>query len=99
VRYVTTVPTQALGLLNGAFTQEQAAALARRLQREAPGDMSAQIRRAIRLTTGRQPSEEEVQADLRFLQRLMADHQLDSATALTRYCLLCLNTNEFVYID
>jgi len=99
VRYVTTVPTQALGLLNGAFTQEQAAAFARRLQREAPGDMPAQIHRAIRLTTGRQPSEEEVQADLRFLQRLMVDHQLDSATALTRYCLLCLNTNEFVYID
>jgi mono/diheme cytochrome c family protein len=99
VRYVTTVPTQALGLLNGAFTQEQAAAFARRLQREAPGDLAAQVRRAIRLTTGRQPSEEEVQADLRFLQRLMADHQLDSAAALTRYCLLCLNTNEFVYID
>ena len=99
VRYVTTVPTQALGLLNGAFTQEQAAAFARRLQREAPGDLPAQIRRAIRLTTGRQPSEEEIQADLRFLHRLMADHQLDSVTALTRYCLLCLNTNEFMYID
>jgi hypothetical protein len=99
VRYVTTVPTQALGLLNGAFAQEQAAALARRLQHEVPNDLPAQIRRAIRLTTGRQPTSQEVQDDLRFLQRLMEEHKLDPTTALSRYCLLCLNTNEFIYID
>ena len=99
VRYVTTVPTQALGLLNGAFAQEQAAALARRLQQEVPNDLPAQIRRAIRLTTGRQPTSQEVQDDLRFLQRLMEEHKLDPTTALSRYCLLCLNTNEFIYID
>ena len=33
VRYTTTVPTQALGLLNGAFTNEQAARFADRLSR------------------------------------------------------------------
>ena len=38
VRYTTTVPTQALGLLNGEFANEQAARLADRLRREAPGD-------------------------------------------------------------
>ena len=36
VRYTTTVPTQALGMLNGEFSNEQAAALAERLQKEAP---------------------------------------------------------------
>ena len=41
VRYTTTVPTQALGLLNGEFTNEQAASLADRLRREAPGDPAA----------------------------------------------------------
>src|SRR5262249_20159198 len=34
VRYTTTVPTQALGMLNGQFTNEQAGFLAERLRRE-----------------------------------------------------------------
>ena len=36
VRYTTTVPTQALGLLNGEFANEQAARFADRLRRERP---------------------------------------------------------------
>ncbi len=36
VRYTTTVPTQALGFLNGEFSNEQAAHLALRVRREAP---------------------------------------------------------------
>src|SRR5262249_45251903 len=55
VRYTTTVPTQALGLLNGAFSNEQASLFARRLEAEAPRDLTAQVRRAIRLTAGRAP--------------------------------------------
>jgi len=43
VRYTTTVPTQALGMLNGEFTNQQATAFAGRLQREAPGDLAAQV--------------------------------------------------------
>ncbi len=99
VRYVTTVPTQALGLLNGEFTHAQALAFARRLQREYPGDLAAQVKRAIRLTTGRLPREEEARKDLEFIHALMRGHKLDELTALSRYCLLCLNTNEFIYID
>ncbi len=40
VRYTTTVPTQALGLLNGEFANEQAALFAERLRGEAPGDLA-----------------------------------------------------------
>ncbi len=99
VRYVTTVPTQALGLLNGEFANEQARTLAKRLQKEAPGDLAAQVRRAIRLTTGRVPTADEVNKDVAFIQGLKTDHKLDDPAALTRYALLCLNTNEFVYLD
>jgi mono/diheme cytochrome c family protein len=99
VRYVTTVPTQALGLLNGAFTQEQAAAFAQRLFQEFPNDAVARIRRAIRLTTGRHPTQREIQDDLQFIHRLMDEHKLDERSAWARYCLMCLNTNEFIYID
>ena len=99
VRYTTTVPTQALGLLNGAFTNEQAGFLAERLRREAPTDLSAQVRRAIRLTTGRVPGESEVKKDVAFIKEIQSKAKLSARDALQRYCLLALNTNEFVYLD
>src|SRR5258708_37653992 len=55
VRYTTTVATQALGMLNGEFTNAQATLFAARLEAEAPAGLEAQVRRAIRLTTGRIP--------------------------------------------
>ncbi|MBM3981616.1 MAG: DUF1553 domain-containing protein [Planctomycetes bacterium] len=99
VRYVTTVPTQSLGLLNGEFANEQAEAFARRLQKDAPNDLTAQVKLAIRLTTGRTPPAAEVKADAAFVERLKDKHKLTDAQALARFCLLCLNANEFVYLD
>jgi mono/diheme cytochrome c family protein len=99
VRHTTTVPTQALGMLNGEFTNEQAAALAKRLTEEAPGDVAKQVARAIRLTTGRIPEVHEVSEDIAFIMKLKSQHGLDDLTALTRYALLVLNANEFVYLD
>ncbi len=99
VRYTTTVPTQALGFLNGEFSNEQAAHLALRIRREAPGGVEAQVRRAIRLTTAREPSSDEVRADADFIRRLMTNARLEPQAALKQYCLLLLNANEFVYLD
>jgi hypothetical protein len=99
VRYTTTVPTQALGMLNGDFTHEQAAAFAARLQREAPDNLEAQVRRAIRLTTGRDPATEEVKQDVAFVRELQAKDKLSGLDALAHYCLMTLNTNEAIYLD
>jgi hypothetical protein len=99
VRFTTTVPTQALGMLNGEFTNEQASLLAERVVREAPGDLSAQVRRAIRLTTGRVADAKEVQKDLAFIAKLRDQQKLSESDALRIYCLMALNTNEFVYLD
>jgi mono/diheme cytochrome c family protein len=99
VRYTTTVPTQALGLLNGEFANESAAAFATRLMKEEPDGVNKQIARGIRLTTGRVPVKSEVLKDAAFIQLLKDKHKLDDKAALTRYCLLLLNSNEFVYLD
>ncbi len=99
VRYTTTVPTQALGMLNGAFTHEQAGLFARRLEREAPADLPAQVRRAIRLTTGRAPRDGEVKKDVAFVRDLQGKGKLEAGEALRLYCLLALNANEFIYLD
>jgi hypothetical protein len=99
VRYATTVPTQALNLLNGEFSQKQAAAFAERLECEHPRDLPAQIERAIRLTTARSPARTEIQKDVEFIQKLQMEGKLSAHEALRYYCLMLLNANEFVYLD
>ena len=99
VRFTTTVPTQALGMINSKFSNEQAADLSARLQREAPAGVADQVKLAIRLTTGRQPSVAEVKSDLAFIEQLKTKDKLADAEALRIYCLMELNTNELVYLD
>lgn len=99
VRYTTTVPTQALGMMNGEFANERATAFAERLTKEYGNDLPKKITRTIRLTTGRVPSDSEVAKDVAFVQDLQKKHGLSPAKALQQYCLLALNANEFVYVD
>lgn len=99
VRLTTTVPTQALGMLNSDFMNEQAVKLATRVRQQAGDDISEQITTAIRITTGRMASDDEVQQDLQFLNKLQAVEKLTSDQAFQAYCLLLLNANEFVYLD
>ena len=98
-RVTTIVPTQALGLLNSKFMHAQAAHFAARLTQEHRDDLPRQIARAIRLTTGRKPLQEEIQADLQFIQQLQIEDKLTPGAALQSFCLMILNTNEFIYLD
>ncbi|RPI90094.1 MAG: DUF1553 domain-containing protein [Planctomycetaceae bacterium] len=99
VRFTTTVPTQALGMINGEFTNEQAAHFADRLKRERPGDLRGQVARGIRLTTGRRPTDVEIDRDARFIEEFSAAESQNPDSALRAYCLLLLGTNEFIYLD
>jgi hypothetical protein len=99
VRFTTTVPTQALGVLNGEFSNEQARLLAERLRKEAPASLAAQIHRGIRLTTGRVPSDDEVKGEVAFVRELEERNRIAEPEALRFYCLMLLNANEFIYLD
>jgi len=100
VRYTTTVPTQALGLLNGSFSNEQAALFAKRLETECgAGDLAEKVRRALVLTTNREPLPDEAARDLEFVRSLQTEHGLSEREALAQYCLLALNANAFLYLD
>ncbi len=97
VRYTTTVPTQALNLLNSELSQVQAAKLRDRLLKDGKNDVEW-IQLAIRLSTGRTPSESEIASDRSFINRLIEQGQpADQAWRL--YCLMIINTNEFIYLD
>ena len=98
-RFTTTVPTQALLMLNDEFTNEQARLFAQRLTEESPGGLEAQVTRAVRLVTGRVPAADEVNQDVGFVRSLQRGHGLSGQEALRFYCLLLLNTNEFIYLD
>ena len=99
VRYTTTIPAQALGLLNGEFANEQAARFATRLRKELPGDLAGQVRRAIRLTTCADPAGEEVARDVAWMHELGKSAHLDERTALVQYCLMTFSANAFLYLD
>jgi hypothetical protein len=107
-RPVSTTAPQALTLLNGAFMQEQSRHFADRLQREAGADSQSLIRRAYELALCRSPRSEEARLATAFLERQQRQIEADAhATgqpaadarqrALAAFCLVLLNSNEFVY--
>jgi mono/diheme cytochrome c family protein len=99
VRFTTTQPTQALGLLNGEFLNQQAAAFAADARRAAGDDPAAQVRLVLRRVTQRSPTPAEVARGVDFMARLRDAHRLDAAESLRGLCLLALNLDEFLYLD
>ena len=97
-RNVTTVPTQALTLLNNEFVLLQAGHLAERALREAGSDPSKQIGQLYRIALSRAPTEKELASYLTFFQKQRAYHHAD-LPALTDVAHVVLNANEFVYIN
>jgi hypothetical protein len=99
VRFVTTQPTQALGLLNSDFVNKQADALAARLRREAGADVSKQVRLALKLATSRPAADAEVRRGVGLIEALQAKDGATPEVALKYFCLVVLNLNELVYLD
>jgi hypothetical protein len=87
-RTSSTTPLQALNLLNSAFVLQQAGFLAVRLEQEAGADAAAQVKRAFRLTFGREPLAEESAAAV----SLIREH------GLPVFCRALFNANEFITI-
>lgn len=95
VRFTTTVPTQALAMINGEFVHEQAQVFARDVRQQAGDEPAAQVRLALKRVTQRDPSEREVDRGVAFMTRL----KMSSDESLRVFCLMALNLNEFVYLD
>ena len=87
-RDVSTVPTQALMLLNDEFVIKQADLFAQTSQEAEPDDVGRQIELAYRLALGRAPDAHERELAHEYLQT----HNLAGFTHVL------LNLNEFVYL-
>jgi hypothetical protein len=99
IRFTTVQPTQALGLLNSAFANEQAEKFAARLGREGGKDIIAQVRLALRLATCREPTDAQVKKGVTLIAALHKDEGASPEVAMKDFCLVVLNLNEFVFLD
>jgi hypothetical protein len=99
VRFATTQPTQALAMLNSDFVGREAAVFARYIQQSVGDDMQDQAAFALERVFQRQPADAEVQRGVAFMRRMVDQYGQDATGALTKFCLLTLNLNEFVYLD
>ena len=100
-RNTTTVPTQALTLLNNSFLLEQADAFAKRVWSSSGADTELQIHEAYKIALGRPAKDSEVEANRAFLARQKDYHSRSADPAMAALVDLCdvvLNLNEFVYI-
>jgi hypothetical protein len=98
-RFVSTQPTQALGMLNSAFVNEQAALLAEAAARVDPKDLRGQVTFVLRRVTQRPPTAAEVDRGLSLIADLQREHGLESDVARRYFCVVALNLNEFLYLD
>ncbi|MCE9611578.1 MAG: PSD1 and planctomycete cytochrome C domain-containing protein [Chthoniobacter sp.] len=104
VRQTTTVPTQALTLLNNRIVGEQARAMAERLTRESGSDVEKFVRRAWLLAYSRPASEAELKLAVEFIAaaenaKTKAGKPDARRTALAEFCVGIMNTTEFIYIN
>ncbi len=103
-RPVTTIAPQALMLLNDGFVQQQAAAFADRLHREAGPSVERRIERGFQLAVQRPPSRAEMKAARALLadqkSRAVTEKAADvDAVAWRSFCRGLLNLNEVIYVD
>ena len=104
-RTQSTVPLQALYMMNNSFVREQAEAFARRLLQTSE-EAGQRIELALQLAWGRTPGPSETQQAIGYIQDYLAELerigvQLDERErrAWSSYAHVLLTSNEFIYID
>ncbi|MEO2033122.1 MAG: DUF1549 and DUF1553 domain-containing protein [Planctomycetaceae bacterium] len=88
-RVSSTHAPQALEMLNGRLSNQLAAALAERLQREAGGDPADQVRLAFSIIAGRPPTSKQETDAIEFLE----------TGPLREFALAMFSLNSFLYVD
>lgn len=104
-RNITTVPTQALAVLNEPFVRLRAIEFARRIQTEGGDNPTKQVQYSYRLALGRLPSSKELEASLSFLAKQTTARGVSTPSeeaksrAFTDFAQVLFGLNEFLYID
>ena len=89
----------ALGMINGAFMNEEAGKLANRLKSEAGEDVRKQVALGLRLVTCRTPTGAEVDRGVALINGLEKQDGATHEVAMKEFSLMVLNLNEFAYVE
>ena len=92
-RPLTTVPQQALFLMNSGFVMEQAKRLAGRADVVREASVEARIRKLYRICYGRAPTDRERELSRPFLGKAPSPEQW------AQFAQVLLESNEFVFVD
>lgn len=92
VRELTTVPTQALMLMNNQFVRDQAAHFANRIRKAVGNDnLKHIVEEAYWLALSRSPTNEELSSSVELLST--------EGQSLENFCHILFTLNEFCYVD
>ena len=103
-RDATAVPQQALFFLNSPFVMEQASAMVKRPAFQRLDDETERVRELYHRVYQRDPSSEEIQRGLHFLQNTSSSTGTEAVrkqqlTPEERYVQVLLMSNELMYVD
>ncbi len=100
VRFNTTVPAQALTMMNSEFIAKHAELLTQRIKQEADEqEMESVVNTGFEMVLGRLPEPTEMEESLSLIASMQNDFGHDAATAVERFSLMMLNLNEFMFLD
>ncbi len=99
VRFATTQPTQALGLMNSTFSNDQANIFAGFAIHAAGSAPRAQVRCILERCLQRPVTKPEIDRGVQFIKIIMAKNHVSEPDALRYFCVVALNLNEFIYLD
>ena len=99
VRFITTQPTQSLGMINSEFTNDQARQFAADITQQKLDSVDQQVALALQRVMQRKPTSSEVERGVKLIDQWQRQDGISAEQALEYFCLLALNLNEFVYLD
>jgi mono/diheme cytochrome c family protein len=98
-RYTTTVPRQALFLMNGPLVRQAATAFAQRVDVTAITQVNDRVRRLIQLAWGRNPTDRELDLAVQFVSQDQPPSGEKPYNAWESLAQALLLSNEFTYVD
>jgi cytochrome c553 len=101
-RYFTTVPQQALYMMNSPFVLETARAIAARPEIAGEKDTAKKVEKLYRIVLDRSPSKDEMEIGLGFVNgeaAMAASTQPSQMNVWEKYAQVLLETNEFAFVD
>ncbi len=97
-RQTTTLPTQAMFLMNSAWVSKLSTAMASRITKST-GDSIDRVNLAYKLCYSRMPTETEVTDAIDFINQYGEESEEARADAWSAFCQLLFLSNEFTYIN